>query len=81
MQLGLPNNLLCLLQAALSQVYRSKNIKDIIPKLDFVIKKSLVQLDSYAKTGEDVQMDENVVQTCLLDAVGQAVFGVDFKAT
>jgi hypothetical protein len=43
-----------MLQGALSQVFRVKNVKDIVPKLNYCMKKSMVQLDSYAKTGEDI---------------------------
>ena len=43
------------LQGALSQVFRMKNVKDILPKLNFCIKRSMMQLDTYAKTGEVVR--------------------------
>jgi hypothetical protein len=36
-------------------VFRVKNVKDIVPKLNFCIKKSMAKLDSFAKTGEDVR--------------------------
>ena len=51
-----------------------------MPKLNFCIKRTLVQLDSFAKTGEDIKMEETVIEPCLLDCVGHAACGVDIGA-
>ena len=44
-----------LFKSALSQVFRQKNIKDILPKMDFCVKRGMLQLDSFARTGEEVR--------------------------
>ena len=51
-----------------------------MPKLNFCIKRTLVELDSFAKTGEDIKMEETVIEPCLLDCVGHAACGVDIGA-
>jgi hypothetical protein len=36
-------------------VFRVKNVKDILPRINFCVKRSMLQLESYAKTGEDIR--------------------------
>lgn len=40
----------------------------------------MIDLDSYAKTDEEFRFDDRVIESCLLDAVGQAVLGVKIDA-
>jgi len=37
----------------------------------------MIELDTSAKTGEEIQFDENVIDPCLLHAVARAVCGVE----
>lgn len=67
-------------KSALHQAFRVRHVKDVLPKLDFCIRRSLDQLDTYAKTGEAFQMDLKVVQPLFLDCIGHAVCGVQIDA-
>lgn len=40
----------------------------------------MIDLDSYAKTKEEFRFDDKVIESCLLDAVGRAVLGVNIDA-
>lgn len=68
-------------KVALSMVFRNKHVKDVLPKINISINKTLNQLESFTKTGEDIRFDNDIVDIFLLDAVGHAVCGVDFGVT
>lgn len=67
-------------QTALSQVYRLKNVKEILPKLNSCIQEAMNDLNSFSKTGEEVLFEENVIDPCLLTAVARAVCGVEITS-
>jgi hypothetical protein len=40
----------------------------------------MMELETYAKTEEEFRFDDRIIESCLLDAVGQAVLGVNIDA-